>query len=197
MAKGRESGMPEEAYWNSFFDGKSLLTALGCDATTSDLIEFGCGYGTFTLPAARRVSGLVHAIDIDPEMIACTSKRASEAGLQNIRPIQHDFVTDGCGQPDASCDFALLFNILHIETPLTLLREAFRVLTPGGKCGIIHWKYDPNTPRGPSMEIRPRPAQLRQWAEQAGFEFVSAPELPGCPHHHGILVQRPSLVPNA
>jgi len=53
------------------------------------------------------------------------------------------------------------FNILHVEDPVELLREAFRVLSPEGKLGIIHWKTDPATPRGPSMAIRPQASQCR------------------------------------
>ena len=49
MAKGRESGMPGEGYWASFFDPSCVLTALGCDERVRDVVEFGCGYGTFTL----------------------------------------------------------------------------------------------------------------------------------------------------
>jgi ubiquinone/menaquinone biosynthesis C-methylase UbiE len=52
-------------------------------------------------------------------------------------------------------DYAMLFNILHAEQPERLLREARRILAPHGLLGIIHWNYDPSTPRGPSMEIRP------------------------------------------
>ena len=36
---------------------------------------------------------------------------------------------------------------------LLLLREARRVLEPGGLLGVMHWNYDPATPRGPSMDI--------------------------------------------
>jgi hypothetical protein len=43
-----------------------------------------------------------------------------------------DIVTDGCGRPDASATFVMLFNILHIEDPVSLLREAHRVLRAGG-----------------------------------------------------------------
>jgi cyclopropane fatty-acyl-phospholipid synthase-like methyltransferase len=69
--KGRESGMPQEDYWASFFDvDRALETLLGGTDHRGNLIEFGCGYGTFTLPAARRITGKVTALDIEPEMVA-------------------------------------------------------------------------------------------------------------------------------
>ena len=51
------------------------------------------------------------------------------------------------------------FNILHLEKPEVLLKEAKRILTKNGKVGIIHWNYGSKTPRGPSMDIRPNPEQ--------------------------------------
>ena len=66
MTKGRESEMPPPELWEGFFEPDSILEALGCGASPGDLVEFGCGYGTFTIAAARRVSGTVYASDVDP-----------------------------------------------------------------------------------------------------------------------------------
>ena len=55
---------------------------------------------------------------------------------------------------------------------MVLLRESFRVLASGGKVGTIHWNYDADTPRGPAMEIRPRPDQCQEWTVVAGFDLI-------------------------
>jgi hypothetical protein len=89
----------------------------------------------------------------------------------------------------------MLFNILHIEEPVVLLREAYRNLVPGGQVGVVHWKRDPATPRGPSMDIRPSAEQCRDWAEQAGFKFVRSESLRCCSWHWGIVVERPRHPP--
>lgn len=192
MAKGRESGMPAADYWSSFFDADCILSNLGCDELCGDVVEFGCGYGLFTEAAARKVSGTVYGLDIDANMIEATRDRVSQAGLANVEVEQRDFLANGSGRPDGSIDYAMLFNILHIEDPIALLSEAYRVLRPGGHVGIIHWNYDPNTPRGPSMEIRPRPEQCREWAEKSGFEFVRFETLDCCSYHYGLVVQKPA-----
>ena len=187
--KTRDSGMPEESLWATFFTPEEVLHKLRL-STAGDVIDFGCGYGTFTIPAAKITSGTVHALDIDPEMVAITKQKAETAGLGNVRTCVRDFVADGSGLPDASVQYVMLFNILHAEYPDAMLREAYRVLAAGGKLGIIHWNYDPTTPRGPAMAIRPRPEQCRQWAESVGFSLL-APGIIDLPlYHYGIALER-------
>src|SRR4051812_45661222 len=178
--KGRESGMPDETSWSSFFNPPCIVERLDCANSSQGLVEFGCGYGLFTLPVARIVQGQVFALDIEPEMVAATEKKARGENLPNIVVERRDFIGEGCGRPDSSIDYAMLFNILHVEDPIGLLREAFRVLVPGGKVGIIHWRSDLETPRGPSLAIRPRPEQCRRWGEEAGLRFVRTEALACC-----------------
>ncbi len=176
--------------WDGFFDARSILVQLAFDDAPTDVVEFGCGYGTFTIAAARLTSGMVHALDIEPEMIRTTTARAETAGLTNVRTVQRDFVAHGTGLPDQSAGYAMLFNILHAEDPLQLLREAHRVLHPGGKVGVIHWVHDATTPRGPDLSIRPRPEECRTWVRQAGFELL-IPSVALPPYHYGLVGTRP------
>lgn len=189
--KGRESGMPAADYWESFFDADSVVRLLDCAPNgTETVVEFGSGYGTFTLPVARRTRGLVHALDIEPPLIDVLRHASARQRLSNIVPVERDFVRDGTGLPDASVDHAMLFNILHIEDPVTLLREARRVLRPGGTASVIHWIHDPATPRGPSLDIRPRPEQCLAWAITAGFSGGELRDIScAAPFHYGLLLR--------
>ncbi|HEY8053511.1 MAG TPA: methyltransferase domain-containing protein [Steroidobacteraceae bacterium] len=182
--------MPPRELWERFFDPDGVLEALGCGALPGDVVELGCGYGTFTTAAARRVSGTVYASDIDPMMVRATIDRATQSGLQNVVVEARDFVSEGCGRPDGSVGFVMLFNILHIEDPISLLREAHRVLHSRGVVGVIHWRRDIETPRGPPLELRPDPGQCRSWAEKAGLRWLSSPALAGSAWHWGMTLGR-------
>lgn len=187
--KVRQSAMPEEALWVTFFDPPRILTRLLCDDPAATVVEFGCGYGTFTVAAAAVTSGQVHAFDIEPAMIEATGRKVAAAGLRNVRLNCRDFVDDGTGLASASADYAMLFNILHAPEPVALLAEAFRILRPGGKAGIIHWNVA-GTPRGPDAAIRPLPEQCRVWLEEAGFAVLLPPtSLP--PYHFGLVGRKP------
>ena len=190
--KARESGMPEEAYWQSFFAAEAALDRLMPQlGTAAEIVEFGCGYGTFTLPAARRTTGRLTALDIEPTMVAEVAAKAGAAGLNNVHAVQRDFVLYGTGLADGSQAHAMVFNLLHLEDPLALLREALRVLRPGGAISVIHWRSDIPTPRGPSLAIRPTAEQCIAWLEQAGFTGVQQVDLSGsCPYHYGLRAWR-------
>lgn len=186
--KGRDSGMPGKEVWEGFFNPAEILAVMGLGEDVADAAEFGCGYGTFTIPAAKMIRGVLYAVDIDIEMIAETREEAAKAGLKNINAVPRDFLTEGTGLNNESVDYVMLFNILHIEGPDVLLREAWRILRDGGKLGIIHWNYDASTPRGPSLEIRPKPEQCVAWASAAGFSAPQRHDLK--PYHYGIVMRK-------
>ena len=188
--KGRESGMPAQEAWEKFFEPAKILKTLGLNSQVIHAVEFGCGYGTFTIPAAKVVKGKVYAIDIEPEMIEATQQEARRQRLNNIETLLRDFILTGTGLESESVDYAMLFNILHIKNPKSLLQESCRILKPGGKLGIIHWNYDPATPRGPAMGIRPRPQDCLKWAESAGFTHPRQYDLK--PYHYGIILVKTS-----
>lgn len=183
--KARDSGMPEEEMWASFFDAPHMLAALGFAETDGNIADFGCGYGTFTVAAARLTAGTVFAFDIEREMIEATAHKAQSLGLHNVRAAHRDVLELGSGLADESLAYAMLFNILHAEQPLIFLREAFRTLAPGGKVAVVHWIYDSSTPRGPHLGIRPRREQCQDWLKESGFDLaIPLVSLP--PYHYEL-----------
>jgi ubiquinone/menaquinone biosynthesis C-methylase UbiE len=185
--KIRESDMPEEKTWDNFFNPTKILKTLGLSSDTIDVADFGCGYGTFTIPAAKIIRGKIHAIDVEPEMIETLKRKVMDYNLKNkVEIILRDFMSKGSGLDDASVDYVMLFNILHTEEPKKLLKEAYRILRPKGRLGIIHWNYDSKTPAGPPTDIRPKPEQCIRWAESVGFKFEQKYDLK--PYHYGIVM---------
>lgn len=189
MMRVPESGMPEEAYWESLFDVTGALDRLNFALAMGDVVELGCGYGTFAIPVAQRIGGTVLSFDIDPTMVERTRARAVAAGVRNLKADVRDVLGSGFGLPDASCDACLLFNILHCPEPESLLAEASRVVRPAGRVLVMHWRSDLETPRGPPLAIRPRPEQVAQWAAAVGLTAEGAAvELP--PWHFGLSLRR-------
>jgi SAM-dependent methyltransferase len=187
IVKIRESGMPAERFWESLFDVGLILRRLGIDAGLGDVAELGCGYGTFTVAVAERISGTLHAFDIDPAMVTRTRRRAAEAGLKNVIVQRRDVLVRGFGLPSLSLDGCLLFNILHHDEPVALLDSAARALRPGGRLFIVHWRHDPDTPRGPGLRIRPHPEQVERWATQTGLLEPSTGVVDLPPWHYGLV----------
>lgn len=189
--KGRESGMPAEADWASFFEAETAIETLLGPTVTGNVIEFGCGYGSFTVPTARRTKGIVTALDIEPEMVECVRRKAIAFNLPNIRAEVRDFVAHGSGVDDGSQAHAMIYNLLHLEHPVALLREALRTLQDGGVVSVMHWRSDIPTPRGPSLTIRPTPEQCRRWLRDAGFRNIELVDLQNsCPFHFGLRATR-------
>lgn len=106
------------------------------------VLEYGCGAGSFTIPAARIVGegGIVYAVDIQPLAIETVEKRANRENLTNVKTILSDRDT---GLPDANVDVVLLYDTLHLVTDKqALLKELHRVLKPDGFLSADHQHTD-------------------------------------------------------
>ena len=180
--------MPEEVYWESLHDIPLILDQLKIDRAVEHVAELGCGYGTFTLPVARRIHGVVFTFDIERAMIARTLARATDEGVGNINATLRDVLTAGFGLEPECCDAVLLFNILHFPQPEDLVRKAAEVLRPGGRVLAIHRRTDITTPRGPPLHLRPTPADAKRWADAAKLTVTAITELP--PWHFGVALTK-------
>ena len=189
--KYRESGMPNEQLWDTFFNPQQILNQMGIDKNIDTLVDIGCGYGTFLLPAANLIRGTVIGIDIESEMIEVCKTKVREQNIENIDLICGDISTEVTIQYlekyRGTIDYINLFNILHCEQPLNLLKNVYNIINASGRIGIIHWKYE-NTPRGPSMEIRPTPETIIGWAEKTGLLLEKYVEL--LPYHFGLVFMK-------
>lgn len=187
--KTRDSGMPDQVWWETFFDPDAIFDALDLRDIQGVTIDIGCGYGTFTVAIAKRTTHPVIGIDIDPAMVAQTQERAHALGLRHVSARLLDATTASFGVAAGSTDLILIFNLLHCERPADLVQSAATALRPGGRLAAIHWRRDMQTPRGPDLSIRPSPEEMSGLLRDAGFQISRDPViLP--PFHVGLVGTR-------
>ncbi|MEO0078624.1 MAG: methyltransferase domain-containing protein [candidate division WOR-3 bacterium] len=129
------------------------------------VVEVGCGTGYMSLEVARRIQpkGVLFCVDIQPQMIEKTRAKLEHAGLDDV----HFFVASADKLPFDIYDADLVFFVTVLgEVPdrLAALREALRVLRPGGVLSISEFLPDPH------YRFRNDVVRL---ARQAGFQHVS------------------------
>ena len=182
----RETDMPYEKEWRRYFHPKKTLESFGLKKGMI-LLDLGCGYGTFSIAAARIVgrSGLVYALDIDKKMISRVGKRAQLMSLRNIKPMVTD-ISKLKNVKLPKCDFVLLANVIHgSRNRVKLLKEARRFLKSGGRTVVLNWKVDASTPRGPSMNLRPTEEDTLEYLRKAGYKEAGVLDVP--PFHYAVV----------
>jgi len=139
--------------------------------------DVGAGSGYLTVRLSRRVgpSGVVYAVDVQPEMIAIVREKVKRLGLDNVRPVlSRDTDTT---LPPASVDVVILLNTYHeVLDPEGLLKHLRGILAPGGRLGIIDWKKAP-TPFGPPQWHRIPARDVVRTARKAGFRLRETAEI--------------------
>lgn len=190
--KVNDSGMPDEKYWETLFNVESIVSWIKPELFKLPVIEVGGGYGTFTIPIAQKLKTKIVSYDIEDEMINRIKSRFEEKHLLNIFPRKRDVVDQGFEENDESVDAVLLFNILHFDKRISLLQEAFRVISKKGKIFIIHWRKDIDTPRGPSLDIRPTPDDILLDIKDMGLCLCDEIKLLE-PYHWGMILKKRSL----
>jgi ubiquinone/menaquinone biosynthesis C-methylase UbiE len=166
-----------------------ILTELQINSEVDNLVEIGSGYGTFTIPAANLIKGKLFTFDIEKEMIDIVTTSLMQKKVSNVIPVQRDVLTQTTGLPDNSIDYVMLFNILHHDEPSDLFNESFRILKPQGKIGILHWRSDITTPRGPDLSIRPKPEQILLSIDIQKFSVYKEPTIIK-PYHFGLILSK-------
>ena len=111
------------------------ILAIAPGKTVADI---GAGSGWFTVRAAKRVTdtGVVYAVDINPQAIDYIDNRVQKEKLHNVRTVLSK--PDNPQLPADSIDAVLLLKTYHeVAEPVTLLRNLRSSLRPGARVGII------------------------------------------------------------
>jgi SAM-dependent methyltransferase len=152
-------------------DPLKMLNSLGIQLGQT-VCDFGCGNGYHTLQLAKRVgpTGIVYAIDIQPEMLEMLRERAGSRGLENVKPILP--TEEDNGLPAATFDFVLMVDVYHeLSEPDKALAGVRNSLKPSGRLVLVEFREeDEEVPILPLHKMSQR--QVMKELTSNGFKLV-------------------------
>jgi SAM-dependent methyltransferase len=123
-----------------------LCTAAGLQPG-HEALDIACGAGQPAITAAQRVrpGGRVVAIDLSPEMVAVTERKATRLGLDNLQVREMD--AQALAFADESFDAAMCrFGLMFCPDPVRAAAEVRRVLRPGARFALAVWDVPAKNP---------------------------------------------------
>jgi ubiquinone/menaquinone biosynthesis C-methylase UbiE len=155
-----------------FINPKEIVDQLSV-AAGSQVADFGCGMGHFSLEMSKRIgeNGLVYAFDILPEKLESVISGVKGLGMTNLIAKRANLEKEkGSGLENESVDWVVMKDMLFQNKNKTaILAEAYRILKPGGKALIIEWKME-DASIGPPQELRLSEETLKILTEKAGLK---------------------------
>lgn len=112
-------------------------------SNTARVLDIGCGTGLAARAIARRpgFSGKITGVDLSPTLLAAANRLSAEEGVAEYLDFQAGDVHK-LDFADSSFDALVAHTLLsHVEDPLSVLKEAARVVKPGGTIGVFDGDY--------------------------------------------------------
>jgi len=126
-------------WWRENFSGRGILRKwqeINLVQEGQTFLDYGCGTGSFTIPAARIIGtrGKVYAIDCFPRQLKIVTEQSRKEGLSNIETILSKRQT---GLPDECIDVIWMCDVFHeVSGRRAVLKELHRILKNGGVLAI-------------------------------------------------------------
>jgi arsenite methyltransferase len=178
--EGQTAGIPAEA----------LLASLGCGNPTAladlhegeTVLDLGSGGGIDVLLSARRVgpTGKAYGLDMTDEMLALAEHNKLRAGAQNVEFLKGEI--ESIPLPDNSIDVIISNCVINLSADKSkVLREAYRVLKPGGRFAVsdivVRGDVPPELRRNMELWVgcvagALEEQQYKSLLDEAGFESI-------------------------
>lgn len=177
---------------NTFSDPRKVVDQLNF-LPGEHIADLGAGTGAYTMAIAEKCKSnpesKIFAIDIQKELISRIAREAEEQSLSSVHIIWGDIESEkGTRLRKDSIDTVLIANTLfQLDSAASAIKEAVRVLKPGGRLIIIDWAESFGN-IGPKTDDIIAIETAKLLCREAGLEFSHS--FDAGEHHYGFIVSK-------